>query len=211
MPDFSSLGQAIFDLLNTYGHHALFAILFAEEAGFPLPIPGDVFLLYVGLNLSGSPLLSILTASLWSSIGIVLGSTILYSLAKWGGTPLFAKYGKYILITPNRLEKMEKWFTKHSRYAVFLGRFVPGLRILVSAFAGLAGLPLKIFLPQVIAASFCWSLLFLSLGHFFGSKSLLVVHTINQYSILFLLGFILTLTFNILKSHLSLSPKYRRG
>lgn len=199
MLEFIQFGRNFFDLVANKGGIALLGILGIEEAGVPLPIPGDLLLVFAGFQISSSNL-EISTAYLSSIVGVVVGSSLLFFLGKFGGRPLVIKYGKYILLPHSRLEKIESWFLKRGKKAVVIGRFVPGLRVFISAVAGILELKYAYFLPQILVASTIWILAFIGLGYALGEKWHNLAATTQKYGFIFFFPFILILGLYILKN-----------
>lgn len=163
-------------------HQALgtFAVVFAEELGIPLPAPGDVFIAFTGyLTTKGN--LSLLSAYIAVVGGAVLGSASLMTLTKRFGRPLVVRFGGYIGITPNRLEWAEAKFRKYGIWSVIIGRHIPGMRIVLSAFAGLADMPFRYFVPSVFVSALAWATIFLYLGRALGPRVLGLFHLVPAH------------------------------
>lgn len=152
------------EFFQTYSYVGLFLILFAEEGGIPLPIPGDIFIA-VAAGLPHSSYLLIVTTVILSTL---CGSTILFTLAKKFGNPLLLKYGKYIRVDEKRVKRIEKWFEKYGGLAIVIGRLVPGLRIVTPIVAGTFELPYKTFWLYTTIAAFIWANIYFVIGKLFG-------------------------------------------
>lgn len=169
MPLLSTLGSGIFDLIFHHGILGLAAIMAIEEAGIPLPIPGDLILAFAGSQIPRG-LFSPLAAYLASVIGVSIGATFLYLAFRLGGRPFVYKYGKFILLPPDRVHHLEEWFAAHGKIAILWGRFIPGFRVFLSGIAGLVGLPYRYFLPQIIISSTLWIIIFMGAGFLLGER-----------------------------------------
>ena len=152
------------DFLRTYSYLGLFVILFIEEAGIPLPIPGDLFIATTASLKSSNYLLVVIT----DMTATLAGSTILFTLSKKIGHRILIKYGKYVKITPDKIKKVEKWFTKYGSWAIVIGRLTPGLRTITPIAAGLFDLPYKTFWTYTLVAAFIWANVYFVIGKFFG-------------------------------------------
>src|SRR5207237_2735258 len=91
---------------------------------------------------------------LWQAIVVmevatILGATFLYAAARVGGRGLVYRYGRFMRLTPERLDRTETWLKKHGSRAVFLGRLVPGLRILTAVACGVFSVPVMVFVPAM--------------------------------------------------------------
>ena len=72
------------------------------------------------------------------TLGSWLGATIVYWLARLAGRPLLLRYGRYVLITPEKIQKSENWMSHYGAAGVFVARLLPGARQLVGLPAGIA-------------------------------------------------------------------------
>ena len=152
------------EFLSTYSYFGLFLILFIEEGGIPLPVPGDIFIATTASLKSVNYLLVVITVM----TATLAGSTILFTLSKKIGRRVFVKYGKYIKITPEKIKKIEKWFIKYGGAAIVIGRLIPGLRIITPVAAGLFDISYKTFWIYTTAAAFIWANIYFVIGKFFG-------------------------------------------
>jgi membrane-associated protein len=156
-------------LLKSYGYLGGFALIYIEESGIPLFIPGDVFLLYVGSRLPHEfPILC--AAWLGFVLAVTLGSTNLYLLSRRFGRRLIEhRLVKFLHITPQRVASAEHWFRRYGPWALIFGRHIPGFRVPLTVVAGLLELPYPIFAVSVAVSSAVWAGVFLALGVVFGS------------------------------------------
>jgi membrane protein DedA with SNARE-associated domain len=120
-----------------------------------VPIPSELVLPFAGFLAAFAENIEPLTGAPWSvplivafgTLGAVVGALIAYAIGFWGGRPLLDRYGRYLLIDPEDLDKAEAWFARYGAAAAFFGRLVPVIRSLVSFAAGVARMPL---LPFVV-------------------------------------------------------------
>src|SRR3990167_1424671 len=152
------------ELVEKFSYFGLFLILFIEEGGIPLPVPGDIFIATVSALPNSNYFLIVLT----TVSATLLGSTILFTLANKFGQDLLLKYGKYIKVTPQKIKKIERWFEKYGGWAIVIGRLIPGLRIVTPVVAGFFGVSYKTFWLYTTIAAFIWANIYYVLGRFFG-------------------------------------------
>jgi len=161
---------SISSLLKAYGYLGGFALIYIEETGIPLFIPGDVFLLYVGSRLPHEvPIL--IAAWLGFVLAVTLGSTNLYLLSRRFGRRLLEyRLAKFLDITPERVAGAEHWFRRYGPWALIFGRHIPGFRVPLTVVAGILELPYPVFAVSVAISSAIWAGVFLTLGAVFGSS-----------------------------------------
>src|SRR5947209_4531279 len=131
-------------------HHqltGLFLVIGGEELGVPLPVPGDIAILWAGY-LAKLHRVSLPLAFGCVVLGATLGSSGLFTISRRLGHPFLARYGGYIGVDARRLARAEDFFLRFGPWAIFLGRLIPGFRIVISAFAGTLNVPYGVFVPS---------------------------------------------------------------
>ena len=152
----------------------LFTLL---ETVFP-PIPSEIVLPLAGF-LSRQGDLNIVLIMVTSTIGAYVGALILYWLGAALGLERSIRWlAKLPLVDREDFEKAAGWFTRHGRPAVFFGRFIPGVRSLISLPAGAARMHLVTFSVFTIAGSALWNALLIGLGSLLGTQ----YELIDEYS-----------------------------
>ena len=151
--------------LLRYEYLALFCLFIVSEVGTPIPLPTNLMLIYCSfLAAQGGG--SFVLIFLCSLCGMLVGTMTLYSVCLWGGPKLINKYGKYIKLTPERIAKAESWFTRWGKWAVFLGRLLPGVRIHQTAVAaGTFRVRRQIFFLAATAAGVIWIAFYIWVGY----------------------------------------------
>jgi membrane protein DedA with SNARE-associated domain len=149
------LPQTMANFFTSYECLALFLFFFATEAGIPLLVPGPVLIFYAAF-LAGQGQGNVFLILLSSIIGAVLGSLLLYTVAAKGGHPLLLKYGKYIRLQPENVNRVESWFKRKGSMSIFLGRMIPGVRLQTAIAAGLFRVPRRLFLSSTVLSASIW-------------------------------------------------------
>jgi membrane protein DedA with SNARE-associated domain len=161
---------SIGELLRHYGYLVGFALIYIEESGVPLFIPGDAFLLYVGDRLPHDmPVL--LAAWIGFILAVIFGATNLYLLSRrYGRRLLEHRLARFFHLTPARMDSAEHWFRRWGPWALIFGRHVPGFRVPLTVAAGILELPYRVFVVSVAVSSAAWAGAFLLLGAVFGKS-----------------------------------------
>ena len=190
----ADLGQGahlIRPLLHRYGVGAAFFLLYLEESGVPMPLPGDVAVMYIGHRAAINPLFA-LGAWLGLIATIVLGATNLYYISRrWGRSLLDNRIGRLLDLSPTQIARAEGWFERWGFWSLVVGRHVPGLRMPLTVAAGIFRVRYSVFIASVALSTAIWSALFLAAGIAFGSRvsAFLQIHR-QGYVILPLLGIV---------------------
>lgn len=155
-------------------------LLLLLECVFP-PIPSEVILPLAGVT-AGYGSHSFLALLIWSVLGSLLGAFVLYAAGRILGPERTRKlFIKLPLINLEDFNKTNAWVDKHGMKGVFFGRFVPGIRSLISIPAGMFAMKLPMFTLLTAAGSLIWNSIFLSFGFFLGTRW----HIIEPYTDIF--------------------------
>ncbi len=161
-------------LLEHHAPAALFLVLLMEESGIPLPLPGDLVMMIAGVRVAQGRL-HIAVALLLMESATLIGSSLLYLLARRGGRPMLYRYSKFLHLELDKLARAEDFLRRHGALAIVLGRIIPGLRIPTSLAAGVFGVPYGVYLPSLALGASLYILFFFLLGYFAGPQVLQVV------------------------------------
>ena len=156
-------------------------VAIAAENVFP-PIPSEVILPLAGFTASRGDL-SLGGALLWTTIGSVVGALALYGLGAWLGRDRLRRViDRMPLVDLQDVDRAEVWFGRHGGRAVFLGRFVPIVRSLISVPAGVERMPLRTFLAYTALGSGLWNCCFVLLGYGLGENWTAVESVVGVYA-----------------------------
>lgn len=152
----------MFDLitavLTAIGSLGVALLMFLENV-FP-PIPSEVIMPLAGY-LAASGELMVLSVIIAGTVGSVAGACLWYWIGsratETGLRRLVIRYGRWLTISENDLDRSLSWFRQHGYATVLLGRMVPGVRTLISIPAGLTKMPLKPFLIYTTIGSIFWT------------------------------------------------------
>ena len=144
-----------------WGYLGIVILMAMESSIFPVPsevvIPPAAFLAAQGhLNFSG--------VIIAGTVGSYLGSAITYWVSRLLGRPLILRYGRFVLLTPEKLERAEVWLERYEGGGVFFARLLPVIRHLISIPAGLIKMGFGIFSLVTIAGSAIWCYVLAYLG-----------------------------------------------
>ena len=126
-----------------------------------IPFPSELIMPLAGwllIEAKGDSAWMLLMAAFYGALGNLLGSWVAYGISYKGGRPLLKKYGKYVLVTQNEVDRAEQWFQKYGEIAVFASRMLPVVRTFISVPAGIARMNIWKFSFYTFVGSYPWSL-----------------------------------------------------
>ncbi|HEV2415651.1 MAG TPA: DedA family protein [Candidatus Dormibacteraeota bacterium] len=147
-----------------------YVLLYLEESGIPLPAPGDVYVMYVGVHVPHR-LAAWITAWLGLILIVVLGATNLFFISRRFGRRLAeSEFAEYVHLNHQRLLSAEQWFRRYGVLAIIFGRHIPGFRIPITVAAGIFQVPYRVFAPSVAVSTAIWAGIVLIIGINFGPR-----------------------------------------
>ena len=176
---FEGIGQWVQDVMGSLGYVGLALLLLLENL-FP-PIPSEVVLPLAGFFV-GRGDYTFWGALLASTVGATVGALLLYGLGRWGGRALVLRYGRWLHVSGEDLDRAEGWFARHGDLVVLGARVIPGARSLVSIPAGTARMPLLRFTTLTTIGSAVWNAFLIGAGYVLGANWNMVQNWVGSYS-----------------------------
>ena len=162
-----SIAHGVRGFILDVGYPGLFLLIVLEST--LVPIPSMLVMPFAGfLAANGDFSLPAILAI--NSGAALTGSAISYWIGAAGGKPLLLKYGKYILVRPADLEKSEQYFARHGAWTIFIARFVPVVRHIISVPAGIARMKLPTFFLQTFLGATIWGGGLMVIGYELGAR-----------------------------------------
>ena len=128
------------------------------------PVPSEAVMPFVGFMVADGKW-NLWTAIVVTSAGSVAGSAISYAMGYYGGRPFVLKVGRYLLLNPHDLEWTEDFFSRRKgTLTLFISRFIPVVRHLVSVPAGTGKMKLFPFLIATLVGATLWNSFLLVCG-----------------------------------------------
>ncbi|OGC92896.1 MAG: hypothetical protein A2W25_10110 [candidate division Zixibacteria bacterium RBG_16_53_22] len=101
----------------------------------------------------------------FSTLGSIIGSLISYYAGAWGGRPFVKRYGRYLLLDEHHLDTTERFFAKHGDKTIFICRFIPVVRHLISIPAGVGRMNLAKFCIYTVVGAGLWNAFLTYVGY----------------------------------------------
>lgn len=185
----SEIINFIVQTVGDLGYIGIFIMMFIESS-FIIPFPSEVVMIPAGyLVYKGE--MSMLLVVISGILGSLAGALFNYYLAIKLGRKLLIKYGNYIFIKEETLEKIEKFFKEHGHISTFFGRLVPVIRQYISLPAGLARMNLVKFILYTTLGSGIWMIVLAYLGYFLGNNEELLKDYLHQIIIAILVAIVI--------------------
>lgn len=167
----SGLTTWVTDVVESFGYVGVAFMIFLEN--LVPPIPSEVVLPLAGF-LVGQGRFSFIPVVVAATIGSVVGALVLYAIGSGLGESrlryLIRKFGRFVLMDEDDLDKSRNWFERHGTKAILFGRLMPGIRSLISIPAGLVNMPLWQFVLYTTIGSTVWNATLIGLGWALGSQ-----------------------------------------
>ena len=198
-----SLIDNIITWYSAHMNYASITALMAVESSF-IPFPSEVVIppaAFVAgqpesvLCATGNYPVDVLLIVLFGTLGAMIGAIINYGLSVWLGRLIIYKFadsklGHMCLLSSEKLEKAEAYFREKGNVSTFIGRFIPGIRQLISIPAGLSRMHFGAFLWWTFLGAFVWNCILALLGYVAAGQMDLIKEYSHELSvaILVLLG-----------------------
>lgn len=167
------------EVLSELGYAGL-ALLMVGENVFP-PVPSEAILPLAGYFV-GRGELSFPFVIVTATAGSVVGSMILYELARQGGRPFATRFLRFARLDPDRLERAEEWFERRGGIAVLVGRCVPGIRSFISLPAGVLRMSRGKYVLLTTIGTAVWNVALVGAGWILGREWEQVSDTVGALS-----------------------------
>jgi membrane protein DedA with SNARE-associated domain len=170
-----TLIQWLLETISAMGYPGIVLLMAMESSIIPVPselvMPPAGYLAYQGK-------MNMWLAILCGTAGSLIGAYANYYVSHYLGRPLILKYGKYVLIPPDKFERVERFFLRHGEISTFIGRLLPVIRHLISIPAGVAGMNHFKFSLYTLLGAGIWCTILTLIGYTIGENQQLIM----QYS-----------------------------
>ena len=173
--------------LQHYGLGAIGLLITLEDFG--IPVPGETILI-AGAIYAGAGRLNIVALGVVAFVAAVTGDNIGFAIGHFGGRALALRFGKYVFLTEERLDKAENFFDRRGSIVITFARFVEGLRQANGIIAGITGMHWLRFLVFNAIGAALWVGTWITVGYFAGNNITTVYHYITLYSYYVLAGLV---------------------
>jgi membrane protein DedA with SNARE-associated domain len=203
------------NIITWYSAHMNYAsitALMAVESSF-IPFPSEVVIppaAFVAgqpesvLCTTGNYPVDVLLIILFGTLGAMIGAIINYGLSVWLGRLIIYKFadsrlGHMCLLSSEKLQRAEEYFREKGNVSTFIGRFIPGIRQLISIPAGLARMNFGAFLWWTFLGAFIWNCVLALVGYVAAGQMDLIKEYSHELSVAILILFGLAVVYFVVK------------
>ncbi len=172
-------------VLDHYGYLAVGGFITLEDFG--IPVPGETILIAAAVY-AGAGRLNIFVVGLVAVLAAVIGDNIGYAIGFFGGRALVLRFGKYVRLTAERLDKAEAFFARYGGVVVTGARFIEGLRQANGIVAGISRMAWPRFVAFNALGAVLWVAVWTSVGYLAGSNITPIYNTLTRYSLYVLIA-----------------------
>lgn len=174
--------EAVTSVIGDYGLYAVFILMLVDAV---FPAASELVMVYAGavavgafegssVTFFGSEIESTgwayVAIALAGTIGYTLGSVLGWAIGLYGGRPYLEKHGRWLHVTPAKLDKADEWFERYGDLTVLVSRMLPVVRSFVSIPAGIAEMPLVRYTVLTFVGTVPWCFGLAAVGVALGSR-----------------------------------------
>jgi len=165
--------------LDHFGYWAVLLFVMIEDFG--VPVPGETILIAASVY-AGAGRLNVIMVGVIGFVAAVIGDNIGFAIGHYGGRALVLRWGRYVRLTEERLDKAETFFNSHGAWIITVARFIEVLRQANGIVAGTTGMRWRRFLAFNALGAALWVGTWVSLGYLAGKHIDGIYHDITRYS-----------------------------
>ena len=184
-PALPGIFGAVEPVLNHYGYLAVAALVMLEDFG--IPVPGETVVIAASLY-AGAGRLNVVLVGVIATLAAIVGDNIGFAIGHFGGRTLALRWGKYVFLTAERLDRAEYFFDHHGGKIIVIARFVEGLRQANGIVAGITGMHWKRFIFFNTIGAALWVGVWVTLGYLAGNHITAIYTQITRYSLYVLIA-----------------------
>jgi membrane protein DedA with SNARE-associated domain len=165
-------------LLDRWGYLAVAGMIGVESFG--IPAPGQTVMVAAAIY-AGAGRLNIVAVGAIAFVAAVMGDNVGYWIGVRGGRKVAHKYGKYVFLTPERLERAERFFARRGNRIVLVARFIDGIRQFNGVIAGITAMPWRTFLLYNAIGAFLWVGWWTTIAYILGDHLVEIIDHAHRY------------------------------
>lgn len=173
--------ESLLAWVSHYGYAGLFGLLVLGIVG--LPVPDETLLVFSGYLISQGRFQPA-TAFAAGFAGSACGISLSYLIGRTAGYRAVHRYGRFLHLTPERLNRVHRWFQRVGDWLLAIGYFVPGVRHFTALVAGISALEYRTFALFAYSGAAVWVATFLGIGYFVGERWAAALALFHRYTLI---------------------------
>ena len=169
------------NFVASYGYWAVALALLSESAG--LPVPGEITLLLASFLAYSEHHLHLGWIIVVATCASTFGGEVGYAVGHHGGRQLLDRYKSMFKISSDALDRGEKVFAEYGAAAVFLSRFIFGMRVFAGPLAGVLRMPRRVFSIFNFLGAATWVTIIAGAGYIFGGQWRTLLHVMRRFNL----------------------------
>lgn len=165
--------------LDRYGYLAVAGFLFMEDFGTPF-VPGETILIAAAVY-AGAGKLNVLLVGFLGLVACIVGDNVGYAIGRFAGHEAVVRWGRYVLLTEERVSKAEAFFARQGGKIVVIARFIDGLRQANGIVAGITEMPWLTFLAFNALGAVMWVGCWVTVGYTAGDHIQAIYHWFSRF------------------------------
>jgi membrane protein DedA with SNARE-associated domain len=141
-------------VIGSIGYVGVLLLMTAES--MVLPVPSEAVMPFAGFLVADGTLAPALVVA-FATLGSILGSLVGYAIGRFGGRPFVARWGRFLLLDQRDLDVTDRFFQKRGSVTIFISRFIPVVRHLISIPAGMGRMRLPGFIVFTLLGAGLWN------------------------------------------------------
>jgi membrane protein DedA with SNARE-associated domain len=184
-PPLPGIFASLAPVLDHWGYLAVGGFLVLEDFG--VPVPGETILIAASVY-AGAGRLNVVAVGVIGFLAAVAGDNIGFAIGHFGGRALALRWGRYVFLTGERLDKAEAFFGRHGGKIIVVARFIEGLRQANGIVAGITGMHWRRFLVFNALGAALWVGVWVSVGYLAGSHITVIYDQVTRYALYMLIA-----------------------
>lgn len=184
-PHLPGVFHTLAPLLDHYGYLAVGGFVMLEDFG--VPVPGETILIAAAVY-AGAGQLNVVAVAVVALVAAIIGDNIGFAIGHFGGRELVLRWGKYVFLTPARMDKAEGFFARNGGKVVTVARFIEGLRQANGIIAGISEMHWLRFLAFNALGAALWVGLWVTAGYVAGGSINTLYPELVRYEIYFVIA-----------------------
>src|SRR5450755_424673 len=181
------------EFVADYGYWAVALALLCESAG--IPVPGEVTLLFASFLAYSEHRLQLGWIIAVATLAGTVGGSLGYAVGEYGGRPLLERYQSALRIPPATLKRGEELFARYGAAAIFVARFIFGMRVLAGPLAGVLRMRWRTYLLFNCLGAGVWATFIAGAGYLFGQHWRNLLRVMQRFNIAVLIVVALVVLF----------------